>query len=200
MPEVLPPHLIEFAEPDVDGSSRFPFLLPLSRQLTHSISLVDLVRAISRGIVHVRAGRHDPLLAHEELKEVYSWRDVAVRTEDVYYQALEVPRVPVVERLRRFVRLSSPCFLETILTLLDSRRYYGTGAVFGKIMCIIAIVDYILLAVLEYFSPAAEMDRAPKFNLKRWKKVSSLLPPFHFRLTDSCSLADLSGRVEQGVT
>jgi hypothetical protein len=31
--------------------------------------------------------------------------------------------------------------------------YYGTGAVFGKIMCIIIMVDYILLALLDYFQP-----------------------------------------------
>ncbi|BGP16076.1 hypothetical protein JCM10213_006788 [Rhodosporidiobolus nylandii] len=128
VPEVLPPGLVEFAEPDVE----------------------DLVSAISRAIVHVRAGKHDPLLAHEQLKEMYSWHDVAERTERVYRQALEVPRVPVVERLR---------------------RYYGTGAVFGKIMCIIVIVDYLLLAILDFFSPRDEMDRAPKFDLDRWKRI-----------------------------
>ncbi|GAA6027252.1 hypothetical protein JCM8097_002527 [Rhodosporidiobolus ruineniae] len=128
VPEVLPPGLVEFAEPEVD----------------------DLVGAISRAIVHVRAGRHDPLLAHEQLKEVYSWRDVAERTERVYYQAMEVPRVPVVERMR---------------------RYYGTGAVFGKIMCIILIVDYILLALLDLFKPRDRIDRAPKFDLEKWRKI-----------------------------
>ncbi|GAA5869618.1 hypothetical protein JCM8547_005087 [Rhodosporidiobolus lusitaniae] len=128
VPEVLPPGLVEFAEPEVD----------------------DLVNAISRAIVHVRAGLHDPLAAHEQLKEVYSWRDVAKRTEDVYYQALEVPRVPVVERLR---------------------RYHGTGAVFGKIMCIIIMVDYLLLAILDFFSPPDQVDRAPQFDLERWRQI-----------------------------
>ncbi|GAA5824277.1 hypothetical protein JCM11251_001595 [Rhodosporidiobolus azoricus] len=128
VPEVLPPGLVEFAEPDVD----------------------DLVRAISRAIVHVRSGRHDPLLAHEQLKTVYSWTDVTERTEKVYYHAMEVPRVPVVERLR---------------------RYYGTGAVFGKIMCIIVIVDHMLLVLLEFFQPEKDIDRAPKFDLNKWKRI-----------------------------
>ncbi|GAA5999057.1 phosphatidylinositol N-acetylglucosaminyltransferase subunit A/GPI3 [Rhodotorula paludigena] len=128
VPEVLPPGLVEFAEPEVD----------------------DLVGAISRAIEHVRAGRHDPLEAHAQLREMYSWSDVAERTERVYYAAMDVPRVPVVERLR---------------------RYYGTGLVFGKIMCVIVMVDYILLALLDWFSPRDKIDRAPKFDLERWKQI-----------------------------
>ena len=61
----------------------------------------DLVQAISRAINHVKMGKHDPLLAYETLKDVYSWKDVAERTELVYRNALRVKRVPVVERLRR---------------------------------------------------------------------------------------------------
>ncbi|CEQ39130.1 SPOSA6832_00631, partial [Sporobolomyces salmonicolor] len=128
VPEVLPPGLVEFAEPEVD----------------------DLVRAISRAITHVRSGAHDPLLAHAQLRQVYSWTDVTERTERVYEQAMEVPQVPVVERLR---------------------RYYGTGAVFGKIMCIIVIVDYFLLAFLDWLYPRDEIDLAPKFDLERWKQI-----------------------------
>jgi len=81
VPEVLPPGLVEFAEPDVE----------------------DLVRAVSRAVEHVRSGRHDPVAAHESLKEMYSWADVAERTEKVYYGAMGVEDVPVVERLRRSV-------------------------------------------------------------------------------------------------
>ncbi|KWU41363.1 transferase [Rhodotorula sp. JG-1b] len=128
VPEVLPPALVEFAEPDAE----------------------DLVRAISKAIAHVRSGAHDPLIACEQLHQVYSWTDVAERTECVYRQAMTVPRVPVAERLR---------------------RYYGTGAVFGKIMCIIIMVDYILLALLDYFQPRESLGRARKFNLNRWKEI-----------------------------
>lgn len=32
---------------------------------------------------------------------MYSWADVAERTEKVYYGAMAVPEVPVIERLRR---------------------------------------------------------------------------------------------------
>ncbi|KAK4704327.1 hypothetical protein P7C70_g1881, partial [Phenoliferia sp. Uapishka_3] len=128
VPEVLPPGLVEFAEPEVE----------------------DLVRAISRAIKHIRSGAHDPIKAHEKLKEIYSWSDVAERTEKVYYSAVEVPEVPVIERLR---------------------RYYGTGLVFGKMLCLIICVDYILLAFLDFFYPRDDIDIAPKFELKRWQQV-----------------------------
>lgn len=128
VPEVLPPGLVEFAEPDVE----------------------DLVLAISRAISHIRSGAHDPLKAHEQLKEMYSWADVAERTEKVYYSAMEVPEVPVVERLR---------------------RYYGTGYIFGKMLCIIVCVDYILLAILDFFFPRDQIDIAPKFRLDAWHDI-----------------------------
>lgn len=128
VPEVLPPGLVEFAEPDVE----------------------DLVLAISRAIEHVRSGKHDPIKAHEQLKEMYSWADVAERTEKVYYGAMAVDEVPVIERLR---------------------RYYGTGLVFGKMLCLIICVDYILLAMLDWFFPRSEIDLAPKFELARWHEM-----------------------------
>lgn len=54
---------------------------------------------------------------------------------------------------------------------------------FGKIMCIIIMVDYILLAVLDYFQPRESLGRARKFNLDRWRKVSSRFPS-HERKAD----------------
>lgn len=50
-------------------------------------------------------------------------------------------------------------------------RYYGTGLIFGKMLCIIICVDYILLAFLDYFFPREDIDLAPKFELSRWQEV-----------------------------
>lgn len=47
-------------------------------------------------------------------------------------------------------------------------RYYGTGLIFGKMLCIIICVDYILLAFLDYFFPRDEIDLAPKFELSNF--------------------------------
>lgn len=51
-------------------------------------------------------------------------------------------------------------------------RYYGTGLIFGKMLCIIICVDYILLALLDYFYPRSEIDIAPKWNMEAWIAVS----------------------------
>ncbi|SCV71130.1 BQ2448_2718 [Microbotryum intermedium] len=152
VPEVLPPGLVEFAEPDVEGESIVSTRSPAKRSACSTPrALTDLIRAISRAIHHVRSGKHDPLAAHAQLEEIYSWPDVAERTEKVYYDALEVPEVPVVERLR---------------------RYYGTGLIFGKMLCILICVDYILLAFLDFFFPREDIDLAPKFELSKWQEVS----------------------------
>jgi hypothetical protein len=63
-------------------------------------------------------------------------------------------------------------------------RYYGTGAVFGKMLCLIICVDYILLAFLDFFYPREEIDIAPKFTLEHWKEVS-LIRPICCLLTDA---------------
>lgn len=55
-------------------------------------------------------------------------------------------------------------------------RYYGTGLVFGKMLCIIICVDYILLAMLDYFFPRSEIDIAPKFELAKWIEVGPHTP------------------------
>jgi len=103
VPEVLPSNMIEFAEPEVEGTVHSsPYSLFLDRtEWADCTDCTDLVQAISRAIKHVKMGKHDPLLAYETLKDVYSWKDVAERTEVVYRNALKIKRVPVVERLRR---------------------------------------------------------------------------------------------------
>ena len=63
-------------------------------------------------------------------------------------------------------------------------RYYGTGFIFGKMLCIIICVDYILLAFLDYLYPRDEIDLAPKFDLDKWHQVSSLLSPLIGYRTD----------------
>lgn len=109
---------------------------------------------------------------------MYSWTDVAERTERVYYAAIKVPQVPAVERFRRYVWfrlfLFSPKGNSALMRHgTDISRYYGTGLIFGKMLCLIICVDYILLAFLDFFYPREEIDLAPKFELRKWKEVSS---------------------------
>ena len=64
------------------------------------------------------------------------------------------------------------CSVISVLTYLHG-RYYGTGFIFGKMLCIIICVDYILLAFLDFLFPREDIDLAPKFELSQWQEVSS---------------------------
>lgn len=48
--------------------------------------------------------------------------------------------------------------------------------IFGKILCMVICLDYILLAILDYFCPREDIDIAPKFELGRWQEVSRPRP------------------------
>lgn len=58
----------------------------------------DVIRAIISAVHHVKAGKHDPQQTHERVKEMYTWQDVARRTETIYRKALLVPQVDIIER------------------------------------------------------------------------------------------------------
>lgn len=45
--------------------------------------------------------------------------------------------------------------------LLGALRYYGCGAVAGKIACILVIIDYLILCFLELLHPRKHIDVAP---------------------------------------
>lgn len=63
---------------------------------------LDVTRALSTAIRTVRSGRHDPFKAHERVKGMYSWDDVAKRTETVYERAMTIPPKDTVKRLTRY--------------------------------------------------------------------------------------------------
>lgn len=86
-----------------------------------------------------------------------------------------MPEVPVIERLRRCAApsLSFAVFAVWLLNVGVGWlfRYYGTGLIFGKMLCLIICVDYILLAFLDFFYPRESIDIAPKFELAKWREV-----------------------------
>lgn len=61
VPEVLPKHMIIFAKPEED----------------------DLINAVGRAIEMIRLKEVIPIKFHDEIKEMYSWVNVAERTEKV---------------------------------------------------------------------------------------------------------------------
>lgn len=125
VPEVLPPHLIKLAEPTGD----------------------DLIEKVESAIADV--GDFDPWAAHESVKTMYSWFDVAQRTEIVYDRLLREEKVPLIERLRRF---------------------YACGLWAGKIFCVVIALAYLFWQIMEWVSPASRIERAPNLDYKKWQK------------------------------
>jgi phosphatidylinositol glycan class A protein len=122
VPEILPRDMIEFARADEDGMS--PFFCHsctkplLSATIDHTIghqqpqsrlllcagendSLTDVIRALTHAIHTIQSNLHDPLQAHERVKDMYSWSDVAARTEIVYQRAMSMDIRGEYERLSR---------------------------------------------------------------------------------------------------
>ena len=102
VPEVLPQDMIEFASPNSQGMYN---LLSLSYSATRTRQLkcwvVDVVRALSIAVDTIVSGVHDPHLAHRRLQTMYTWDDVAERTERVYDKAMARPERDLYERMSR---------------------------------------------------------------------------------------------------
>ncbi|KAF2194429.1 glycosyltransferase family 4 protein [Zopfia rhizophila CBS 207.26] len=154
IPEVLPGHMTEFAKPEED----------------------DIVAATGRAIASLRAGKVRTELFHNQVKQMYSWTDVAQRTERVYdgisgvlshdefYQGAGAGGGWSATRGRAGVQ--SFALIERL------KRYYGCGIWAGKLFCLCVIVDYLLFVLLEIFAPRSRIDIArnwPKKDIKGGK-------------------------------
>lgn len=100
-----------------------------------------MIRALSTAIHTIRNNAHDPLNAHERVKDMYSWASVAERTEAVYYRILATPPWGDWERLVRLRAL---------------------GPVMGLIMCCIMAMQHWWLLFVEWRLPASEIDVVPR--------------------------------------
>jgi phosphatidylinositol glycan class A protein len=128
VPEVLPKHMILFGKPEED----------------------DLVQTVGRAVSIVESKDVDPFEFHREVREMYSWNDVAERTEKVYEEMRQTDALPLIDRLR---------------------LYYGCGLWAGKLFCMVVAVDYLLLRLLDWFFPSADIDTCPTFDQERYKQV-----------------------------
>ncbi|KAH6779522.1 UDP-Glycosyltransferase superfamily protein [Perilla frutescens var. hirtella] len=120
VPEVLPDDMIVLAEPDPN----------------------DMVMAITKAIDLLP--QIDPEAMHNRMKKLYSWHDVAQRTEIVYDRALKCSNQPLIERLP---------------------RYLSCGAWAGKLFCLVMIIDFLLLRLLQLWQPDRDVEVVPDINL-----------------------------------
>ena len=86
----------------------------------------DLTKALMDAIEEVQLNPPDKQAMHEAVRRMYSWEDVAVRTELVYHAVVCAPKLPLVETLK---------------------GYYGCGPLAGKLACAMLL----LLRMYLYF-------------------------------------------------
>ncbi|KAJ9221304.1 CAZyme family GT4 [Paecilomyces variotii] len=145
IPEVLPQHMTTFAKPEED----------------------DLVAATGKAIAALRSNKVRTDRFHDQVKMMYSWTDVAQRTERVYNgicgaisqeefygcypgQGWEATR----DRIRSFA-------------LIDRlKRYYGCGVWAGKLFCLCVVIDFLIYVFLEMWWPRASIDIARSWPKK----------------------------------
>ncbi|KAF1986332.1 glycosyltransferase family 4 protein [Aulographum hederae CBS 113979] len=173
IPEVLPEHMTVFAKPEED----------------------DLVVATGTAIAALRANKVRTERFHEQVRMMYSWTDVAERTERVYDGISGVLSEEEFYGYRGGVgggvvggaaaiagnsnsnskSNSSEAWNATkgragvqSFALIDRlKRYYGCGIWAGKLFCLCVVVDYLLFIFLELWFPRANIDVARDWPKKK---------------------------------
>ena len=121
--EVLPNDMILLAEPNVP-------------------SLVEnLLRAIQR---QQSENPVDPWQTHRRVQQMYSWRRVAVETEQLYDRISQLQHPTLLDRLTIY------------------RRQLGDGMT-SSVVCFLAILIETLYQFLEWQFPRSTIDRTPDF-------------------------------------
>ncbi|KAG8807735.1 hypothetical protein FRC17_004292 [Serendipita sp. 399] len=130
VPEVLPEDMIEFSMPNED----------------------DVVRALKKAIGIITTGKHDPQRAHERVKNMYTWDEVACRTERVYEDIMSKEPIEFWTRLHRTLRL---------------------GPFAGIIYSIILVVSCLFFLWLELVTPRRDIHYVEEdWKPERFKKVN----------------------------
>ena len=146
IPEVLPDDMTVFAKPEED----------------------DLVEATKRAIAALRANPARTERFHDRVKKMYSWTNVAERTERVYDGITgNIPELDFYgDHLNGGWSATRGRTGVQSFALIDRlKRYYGCGPWAGKLFCLCVIVDYLLFVFLEIWAPRTNIDIA-----KNWPK------------------------------
>ncbi|KAL2925494.1 Phosphatidylinositol N-acetylglucosaminyltransferase subunit A [Bienertia sinuspersici] len=112
----------------------------------------DMVQAVGKAITMLPS--IDPQVMHLRMKKLYSWHDVAQRTERVYERALKYADQNLLERLS---------------------RYFSCGAWAGKLFCLVMIVNYLFWCLLNLWQPEDEIAEALDVQLPAHEQVENYL-------------------------
>jgi phosphatidylinositol N-acetylglucosaminyltransferase subunit A len=145
IPEVLPAHMTTFAKPEED----------------------DLVQATGKAIAALRSHKVRTERFHDQVKMMYSWTDVARRTERVYDG---ISGAISEEEFYGFhpggwSATRGRAGVQSFALIDRLKRYYGCGVWAGKLFCLCVVIDYLLYIFLEMWAPRADIDIA-----RNWPK------------------------------
>ncbi|PGH21435.1 hypothetical protein AJ80_03226 [Polytolypa hystricis UAMH7299] len=145
IPEVLPQHMTTFAKPEED----------------------DLVQATGKAIAALRSNRVRTDRFHDQVRMMYSWTDVARRTERVYdgiSGAINEDEFygyyPGEGWTATRARVRSFALIDRL------KRYYGCGIWAGKLFCFCVVIDFLIYVFLELWFPRSNIDIARSWPRK----------------------------------
>lgn len=144
VPEVLPSNMTVFVLPEVED---------VVRGVTDAVGILTSSKTVRRDKFH------------DLVKNMYSWSDIARRTERVYDLITGTPSAPDNEGYYddEFKHYGQPAqnFVLSFALMDRLKRYYGCGVWAGKLFVLVAIVDYLLFCVLEMIFPRENIDICP---------------------------------------
>lgn len=103
VPEVLPEHMILFGKPEEDGRRVLLYACRMCVREHFRTLSPDLVETVYRAIEKARANAIYPHRYHQEVRQMYSWANVAERTEKVYESAMGMATPSLMDRLKLYV-------------------------------------------------------------------------------------------------
>ncbi|KAK3320544.1 glycosyltransferase family 4 protein [Cercophora scortea] len=142
IPEVLPSHMTVFAKPEEE----------------------DLVAATGKAIAALRANKVRTELFHEQVKSMYSWTNVALRTERVYngisgaISDAEFYGYDASLNAANWSATRGRSGVQSFALIDRLKRYYGCGIWAGKLFCLCVIIDYLIFLCLEILFPRDKID------------------------------------------
>ena len=138
VPEVLPNKMTVFVEPKV----------------------TDVVDGVTKAIdvLSRKAVRRDKF--HDLVKNMYSWSDIARRTERVYDLVTGSPSAVDKEGYydEEWMDYGQPGQPQSFALMDRLKRYFGCGIFAGKIFVIVVVVDYLIYCFLEVMYPRDRID------------------------------------------
>lgn len=147
IPEVLPQHMTTFAKPEED----------------------DLVQATGRAIAALRSGKVRTERFHDQVKMMYSWTDVARRTERVYdgiTGAISEDEFYGHHHGGTWSAARGRAGVQSYALIDRLKRYYGCGIWAGKLFCLCVIIDFLIFLFLELWAPRSSIDIARNWPRK----------------------------------